>query len=78
MRVMCILTQWNAQMNRADIPDNSDDLLPVWGARDIAKVINRPERATFHLLEKGLLPAKKVGGSWVAIKGKLRAAITVD
>lgn len=43
----------------------------IWGAEEIAKVIGRPPRITFHLLEKGELPAKKVGGRWVAERGKL-------
>lgn len=37
----------------------------VWGARAISRLIGKTERATFHLLEKGDLPAKKVGNQWV-------------
>lgn len=48
-----------------------DDLTLVWGAEAIAAVIGRSARATFHMLEKGELPAKKVGGRWVAERGKL-------
>jgi hypothetical protein len=37
----------------------------AWGARDIARVLNRPVRATFHALERGEIPgAKKVAGRW--------------
>lgn len=43
----------------------------IWGGEEIAKAIGRPRRITFHLLEKGELPAKKVGGRWVAERGKL-------
>jgi hypothetical protein len=44
-----------------------DDLdRPIWGAREIGKVINRTRQQTFHLLEKGGLPAKKVGKLWVS------------
>lgn len=43
----------------------------VWGAEDIAKVIGRSARVTFHLLTTGAIPAKKVGGRWVAERGKL-------
>ncbi|ANL55091.1 hypothetical protein AMC82_CH03933 [Rhizobium phaseoli] len=43
----------------------------VWGGEEIAKVIGRTPRITFHLLEKGELPAKKVGGRWVAERGTL-------
>ncbi|MER8846792.1 DNA-binding protein [Mesorhizobium australicum] len=45
----------------------------VWGAVEIGKEINRKPRQTFHMLETGLLPAKKVGNQWVAERGKLRA-----
>ncbi|MDX0487664.1 DNA-binding protein [Sinorhizobium medicae] len=50
-------------------PDDTLDL--VWGGEAIAKVIGRTPRITFHLLEKGELPAKKVGNRWVADRGKL-------
>jgi hypothetical protein len=56
--------------------DDAHDL--VWGATAIAKVIGRSERSTFHLLEKQLLPAKRVGGRWVASRRKLLQALTDD
>lgn len=43
----------------------------VWGAAEIAKFIGRTPRATFHMLDSGELPAKKVGGRWVAERNKL-------
>lgn len=45
----------------------------VWGASAIAKVIGRSPRATFDMLEKGQLPAKKVNGRWVIERGRLTA-----
>ena len=45
----------------------------VWGATEISKLIGRSTRSTFHMLESGELPAKKVGGRWVAERGKLIA-----
>jgi hypothetical protein len=37
----------------------------VWGAKEIAATINRPVRATYHLLEKDCVPgARKIGGRW--------------
>ncbi len=45
----------------------------IWGVEEIAKIIRRTKRATFHLLAKGELPAKKVGGRWVASRQKLMA-----
>ncbi|RVT80196.1 DNA-binding protein [Agrobacterium sp. CNPSo 2736] len=53
---------------------NSSDL--VWGGAAIAKIIERTERVTFDLLEKNQLPAKKVGGRWVASRRKLIAFLT--
>ena len=54
-----------------------DDDTPIWGAEAIAHEINKPVRATYHLLEQGLLPAKKVGGSWVSTPRRLQAGIAV-
>ena len=45
----------------------------IWGAEDIAATIGRSRRATFDMLEKGQLPAKKVNGRWVVERGKLIA-----
>lgn len=45
----------------------------VWGAEEIAKIIGRSPRVTFHLLTTGAIPARKVGGRWVAERGKLIA-----
>ncbi|MGO4437957.1 DNA-binding protein [Rhizobium sp. RAF56] len=45
----------------------------IWEVSEIAKTIGRTERQTFHLLSSGQLPAKKVGGRWVAERGKLIA-----
>lgn len=56
----------------------SDENKMLWGAGEIAKVIGRPVRATFHLLEKGEIPAKKVGGRWVAHRDKLVSYLTGD
>jgi hypothetical protein len=50
----------------------------VWGARDIARVLGRSERSTFHLLESGHLPARRVGGRWCASRQKLLEALIGD
>lgn len=55
----------------ADVTDNSSDIL--WGAERIAQVIGRPIRPTFFLLERGYLPAKKVGKLWCASRRRLLA-----
>lgn len=50
----------------------------VWEVAEIAKVIGRTERQAFHLLATGSLPAKKVGGRWVASRRKLLEAVLGD
>jgi len=45
----------------------------AWGAVEIGEVINRDPRATFHLLERGFLPARKVGKLWAASRRRLLA-----
>lgn len=55
--------------------NNHDEGVPafdlVWGADAIAKAIGRSTRSTFHMLDSGELPARKVGGRWVAERNKL-------
>jgi hypothetical protein len=48
-----------------------DDI--VRGVKAIARFTGEPERRATYLLEKGLLPAGKVGSIWVASKRRLRA-----
>ncbi len=48
----------------------ADDLLR--GARAIADEIGDPLRRTRYLLERGHLPAKKVGNVWYGSKSRLR------
>lgn len=50
----------------------------VWEVEAISKLIGRTERQTFHMLATGQLPAKKVGGRWVAERGKLIAFFIGD
>ena len=51
----------------------SDDL--VWGVKALAVEIGRTERQTFHLLERGLIPGRKLGGRWVASRSALRQSL---
>ncbi len=48
---------------------------PVWGARNISEVIKRTERATFHMLQSGLLDASKVGDRYVSTRRRLLKAV---
>ena len=43
----------------------------VWGVEAIAEIICRSDRQTFHLCSTGSLPAKKVGGRWVAERSNI-------
>lgn len=45
---------------------NRTDPKPIWGAKNIAERIGITERAAFNMLSRGQLPAKRVGGRWVA------------
>ncbi len=47
----------------------------VWGAAEIGREINRSQRQTFYLLERGLIPARKVGDIWQSTRAELRAAM---
>ncbi len=53
------------------VSERNENIELVWGCSAIAKIIKRSSRATFYLLENGQLPAKKVGGRWVAERNKL-------
>lgn len=59
----------------SDIPTTDAPPAPtiLWGARTIASTICKTERATLHMLERGVLPARKVGGQWVADRDALLA-----
>jgi hypothetical protein len=49
----------------------AENLDLLWEVEEIAKVIGRTRRQTFHMLKTAQLPAKKVGGRWVAERGQL-------
>lgn len=49
------------------------DIELIWGVNAIAKLIGRTDRQVFHMLTNGQLPARKVGGRWVAERSKLIA-----
>lgn len=52
--------------------EDSHEDRPIWGAKNIGREIDKTERATFHLLSRGELPATKVGASWVTTRRRLR------
>jgi hypothetical protein len=59
------------------IADSSADLdAPLWGIENFAKVINRTERQTYHLVATGKLPGvNKVGDRYVSTRRKLLNAV---
>jgi len=48
----------------------------LWTASEIAKALNLKERQVWYLLERGELPARKIGGKWVASRQALLRAVT--
>ncbi len=53
----------------------TEPLDPIWGAKAIGEEIHRSPRATFHLLEKGAIPGRKVGNLWVSSRQELRRVL---
>jgi len=53
------------------IPDD----VPIWGASAIAAEIGLDRGAAYHLLNQGLLPARRIGRRWVSTPGQLRRAL---
>ena len=49
---------------------NDKRLKPVRGAEQISEILRRIPRKAFYLLEKGLVPARKVGGSLAINRGR--------
>jgi hypothetical protein len=67
------------QSNVAQVDGGDEPVGLIHGVRAIAKAINKSERATYHLLEKGLLPGAfklgRNGGPWSLSLPKFREAI---
>lgn len=53
-------------------PPPQVELQLVWGAEAIAAELGVSARRAYHLLEQREIPARKVGGRWVADKSRLR------
>ena len=47
------------------------DLGNLWGADAIGRTIGKTAKSTYHMLEAGRLPAKKIGGQWVFSQGEI-------
>jgi hypothetical protein len=55
---------------------DTDSLDILWGADAIGAYLNVPRRRAFYILERQLIPARKIGGSWVATRSELRDFLT--
>ena len=51
-------------------PSLGDDL--VWGAEGLARELGINRRRAFYLLQKRLVPARKLGALWVISRNALR------
>jgi excisionase family DNA binding protein len=64
--------------NGEKMKDKVPDLGLVWGADAIAQALGVSRRQAFHLLEKGLIPARKVGAKWCTQREDLRRHFSVN
>ncbi|MGO4480417.1 MULTISPECIES: hypothetical protein [Rhizobium] len=59
--------------------ENDSSIGLIWGTEDIAKLIGRTERQTYHMIKSGHLPmVKQVGERYVASRQKLIAFFLED
>jgi hypothetical protein len=59
-----------------DTTQPNDDLDLLWGAEEIGKALGRSMRATYEILDKGEIPAKKLNGRWVISRKRLVSFFT--
>ena len=66
-------------MNATKEKDDSTLVDVVWGAKAIGQTIGLEGpsgiRKTYHLLENGYVPARKIGDTWVSTRSELHAAV---
>ena len=60
-------------MTNDDTSGRNNVLDVRWGADAIGEAIGKSARQTFHLLQSGAIPARKVGKQWCADLNDLRA-----
>jgi hypothetical protein len=58
-------------MDERQTADDDGDVI-IWGAKNIASLINTTTKRAFNLLERRELPAEKVGGRWCTTRRHLR------
>lgn len=54
-----------------ELTKDDDKLDLLWGTPTIANFIGQTPTQTHYLLRTGRLPAKQIGGKWVAVRSKL-------
>jgi hypothetical protein len=57
-------------------PKNDDT--PLWGARAIGLELGLDRGQTYHLLNQGHLPARRIGRRWVSTPSQLRRALGAE
>jgi hypothetical protein len=67
-----------SEQNNSEKPNGDDRLDVLHGAENIGAYLGLNERQTFYLLERGKLPAKKLGGKWITTKQQLRRVVEVE
>ena len=60
-------------------PQHHDDDLdaPIWGAEEMAEVIKRTRRETYHLIKHGRLDVTQIGVLYVSTRRRLLASLGV-
>lgn len=58
-------------MTDVAIFSKDDKFALIWGASKIAELLGVTTRRCFYMLESGQLPARKIGGRWVAERERL-------
>jgi len=58
--------------------NDETDLGNLWGADAIGRTIGKTAKSTYHMLESGRLPARKIGGLWVVRRVDLEKHFTAQ
>jgi hypothetical protein len=63
------------QKSNPHIADEIDLDTPLWGAEEMAPVINRTKRETYHLIKNKQLDVTRKGALYVSTKRRLLASL---
>jgi hypothetical protein len=56
----------------------AEDLGVIRGAAAIGRAIGADERRAFYLLEQGIVPGRKEGGTWISTKSALQRFYDIE